>query len=194
MKKKLVSFVLSALMVVSLTTGCGGEEPVAPDSASVSTANQGAVNPGGTAGNGGAGDQATPDPALGADASQQMVVLDYDQLNEWIYSGWIGTSTSGEGVLLATSSNYDYGILIFTDDESMNAVSFLGPFETDYAEYMKISDEVNGLSITFAVTELDDGEIQLDMGEYGVATVSIRTKENVMLHVKEIIEKYTQVA
>ena len=163
MKKKFVSIVLAALMVVTMTAGCGKSEPKAPVITASPASNSGTENQTGTGAIGDAGNQSvTPDSETPTDASKQVFTL-------------------------------DYGIIIFTDDSNMTAASFLGPLE--YSEdYITIADEVNGLALTFAVTELSDGEIEIDMGDLGVARVAIQTKPILMMQIKKIIEEYTLVA
>ena len=197
MKKKFVSIVLAALMVATMTTGCG--EPEASNATPSANSNPGTESQTGTGTTGDTGNQSmtsapeTPTSETPTDAPQQTVILDYDQLDAWISYGFEGTSTSGEGVLLGINSESDYGIIIFTDDSDMTAASFLGAFEYN-EEYITIEDEVNGLALTFAVTELADGVIELDMGDLGVATVAIQTQPVLMKYLKEIIENYTFVA
>lgn len=139
---------------------------------------------------------ATPEttaPTATAPNENQGYVLDYNVLASWIYSGFVGTSTSGEVVILATDSESDYGIIIFADDSNMTAASFVGPI-TYNNEYMTITDETNGLALTCAVSEVGDGTLALDLGEYGVATVDVQVREVVLNFIKLAIEGYTHVA
>ena len=96
-------------------------------------------------------------------------------------------------MILATNATNDYGIIIFADDSTMTAASFVGPI-TYTNEYMTISDETNGLALTFTVTEVGDGVLALDMGELGTATVAAQVKETVLNFVKLAIDGYTHVA
>ncbi len=135
----------------------------------------------------------TPAPEASASAQDQEFTLDYNQLASWIYSGFVGTSTTGEKVILALDAESDYGILIFADDSNMTAASFVGPV-TYNKEYMTISDETNGLAMTFAVKEIGDGTLSLDMGDLGTATVNVQVREVVLDSVKKVIEGYKHVA
>lgn len=130
----------------------------------------------------------TPTP----NASQEFV-LDYNELASWIDGGFVGTTTTNEAVILATNASNDYGIIIFADDSTMTAASFMGPI-TYTNEYMTIADEANGLALTFTVTEVGDGVLALDMGELGTATVAVQVKETVLNFVKLAIDGYTHVA
>lgn len=132
-------------------------------------------------------------PAATTPAADQGFVLDYNQLASWIDGGFVGTSTSGEAVIMATNADDTYGIIIFADDSTMTAASFVGPI-TYNNEYMTITDESNGLALTFAVAEAGDGVLALDVGEYGVATVAAQVKETVLSFIKLAIDGYTHVA
>ena len=87
----------------------------------------------------------------------------------------------------------EYGIIIFADDNTMTAASFVGPI-TYNNEYMTISDEVNGLALTYSVTELDDGELSFDMGDLGVVTVKNVPGEYILSLIKDSIDGYTFIA
>lgn len=130
----------------------------------------------------------TPTPS-----TSQEFVLDYNELASWIDGGFVGTTTTNEAVILATNASNDYGIIIFADDSTMTAASFMGPI-TYTNEYMTIADEANGLALTFTVTEVGDGVLALDMGELGTATVAVQVKETVLNFVKLAIDGYTHVA
>jgi len=132
-------------------------------------------------------------PAPNTAAANSEFVLDYNALASWIDGGFVGTSTSGEAVILATDSTSDYGIIIFADDSTMTAASFVGPI-TYNNEYMTITDESNGLAITYAVAEAGDGTLVLNLGEYGVATVAAQTPEVMLNFIKLAIDQYTHIA
>lgn len=134
----------------------------------------------------------TPTPTPSQSTSQEFV-LDYNELASWIDGGFVGTTTTNEAVILATNAANDYGIIIFADDSTMTAASFVGPI-TYTNEYMTIADETNGLALTFTVTEVGDGVLALDMGELGTATVAVQVKETVLNFVKLAIDGYTHVA
>ena len=134
-----------------------------------------------------------PTTTTPAPSTSQEFVLDYNELASWIDGGFVGTTTTNEAVILATNATNDYGIIIFADDSTMTAASFVGPI-TYTNEYMTISDETNGLALTFTVTEVGDGVLALDMGELGTATVAAQVKETVLNFVKLAIDGYTHVA
>lgn len=138
----------------------------------------------------------TPTPApttTPTPSTSQEFVLDYNELASWIDGGFVGTAATNEAVILATNASNDYGIIIFADDSTMTAASFMGPI-TYTNEYMTIADEANGLALTFTVAEVGDGVLALDMGELGTATVAVQVKETVLNFVKLAIDGYTHVA
>ena len=135
----------------------------------------------------------TPAPDTTAAAANSKFVLDYNAIASWVDGGFVGTSTSGEAVILATDSTSDYGIIIFADDSTMTAASFVGPI-TYNNEYMTITDESNGLAITFSVADAGDSTLVLNLGEYGVATVAAQTQDVVLNFIKLAIDQYTHVA
>lgn len=120
-------------------------------------------------------------------------ILDYNEIASWVTGGFVGVNTAGEAVIFGTDAADEYGIIIFTDDSTMTAVSFVGPI-TYSDEYMTITDEANGLALTMSVTEIGDGTLALDMGNLGVATVTAQTKDTVLNFIKMSIDGYTHVA
>lgn len=168
-----------------ITTPAATPETTAPAATTPETTAPAATTPAAT--------PETTAPTATAPNENQGYVLDYDALASWIYSGFVGTSTSGEVVILATDSESDYGIIIFADDSNMTAASFVGPITYDN-EYMTITDETNGLALTCAVSEVGDGTLALDLGEYGVATVDVQVREVMLNFIKLAIEGYTHVA
>ncbi|MCH5340966.1 MAG: hypothetical protein J1E01_05840 [Acetatifactor sp.] len=188
MKKKFVSIVLAALMVVTMTAGCGKSEQEASDTKTSKGSNSGIENQTGTD----AADDAQNESETSKDTPKQVFTLDYNELDAWINYGFMGTSPSGEEVLLGINAGSDYGILIVTNDSDMTVFGYEGAYEYSYDDsvdygYITIADEV------FGYKELNDGELEIDMGDLGVTRVAIQTQPIVMIRIKEIIEKYTLV-
>ena len=187
MKKKFVSIVLAALMMVTMTAGCGESKPETPSSDS----NPGTENQTGTGATGDAENQSdTSAPGTPADAPRQVFTLDYDELDAWINYGFMGTSPSGVGVLLGINAGSDYGIIIVTDDSDMTVFGYEGAYEYSYDDsvdygYITIAGEA------FGFKELSDGELEIDMGDLGVTRVAIQTQPIVMMRIEEIIKEYT---
>ena len=205
MKKKLISIVLAALMVVTVTAGCGESEPDAPavtaapeskpEAPAVTAAPEsksGTENQTGADVTGDAGNQLeTPAPDTPADEPKQLLVLDYGQLDAWINYGFTGTCPSGEGVLMGINANNDYGIIIVTDDSNMTVFGYEGAYERSYDDsvdygHITISDKV------FGFKELSDGVLEIDMGDLGVTRAAVQTQPILMMRLKEIITNYKQ--
>ena len=187
MKKKFVSIVLAALMVVTMTAGCGESEPEASDITASPASNPGTENQAGTDVTGDADNQAV---GTSTDDPKKVFTLDYDELDAWISYGFKGTSPSGEEVLLGINSGSDYGIIIVTNDSDMTVFGYEGAYEYSYDDsvdygYITIANEV------FGFKELSDGELEIDMGDLGVTRVAVQTQPIVMMRIEEIIEGYT---
>lgn len=133
---------------------------------------------------------ATETPAA---EQEQVYTLDYNVIASWADGGFIGNDASGAPVVMALNATDDYAIIIFGDNSDMTAVSFIGPV-TFSGEYATITDEANGMSLTFSVAEVGDGEIALDMGDIGYAVVGAATKESVLETIKIAIENYKHIA
>ncbi|MCH5272310.1 MAG: hypothetical protein J1E35_01425 [Lachnospiraceae bacterium] len=204
MKNKFVSIVLAALMVVTMTAGCGASEPEASPTSNPGTENQTGTGAAGDVGNqsvtpapetsADAGNQSvTPAPETSADAPKQVLTLDYDELDAWIKAGFMGTSPSGKEVLLGLNEGWNYGILIVTDDSDMTVFGYEGASERSYDDsidygHITIADQV------FGYKERSDGVWDIDMGDdIGVTRIDYQTKFFLMERIKEIIKDYTPV-
>lgn len=187
MKKRFVSIVLVVLMAVTLTAGCGASEPDSPAS------NPGTENQTGTGDTGDTEEHSVISvPETPTDTPKQVFTLDYDELDAWINYGFMGTSPSGEEVLLGINAGSDRGIIIITNDSDMTVYGYEGAYEYSYDDSVDygnitIADEV------FGFKELSDGELEIDMGDLGVTRVAIQTQPIMMMRIKEIIDDYTLV-
>lgn len=187
MKKKFVSIVLAALMVVTMTAGCGESEQKSSDRKSSKDSNSEIENQTGN----GSIDDAQNESETSKDTPKQVLTLDYDELNAWINGGFMGTSPSGKEVHLGLNAEWNYGILIVTDDSDMTVFGYEGAYKYSYDDsieygYITIADQA------FGYKELPDGELEIDMGDdLGVTRVANQTKPVLMKRIEEIIEKYT---
>ena len=192
MKKKFVSIVLAALMVVTMTAGCGKSEQDASDNTNSTNSNPRTENQTGTGAAGDTGNQSvTPAPETSTDAPQQVLTRDYDELAVWVRSGLAGTSPSGKEVLLGLNVMWDYGILLVIDGSDRTVFGYEGAVERSY------DDSVHYGHITiagqeFGYKELADGEWEIDMGdELGVTIVATQTYEILTKRLKVIFDEYT---
>lgn len=136
--------------------------------------------------------EATPAPAptTPAPSQEEGYVLDYNQIASWVTGGFVGVNEAGEAVIFGIDSNADNGIIIFANDSTMEAASFVGPI-TENGNYMTITDETNGLALTFGVTEVGDSALALDLGEVGgTATVAAQERDAVLNFIQMAIAGY----
>lgn len=132
-------------------------------------------------------------PVAAAPAQEQAFTLDYSQIASWVTGGFVGQNAAGETVVMGTDADDEYGIIIFADNSNMTAASFVGPITYD-GDYMTITDESNGLALTFTVAEIGDGILSLDMGNLGTVAVQAQVQEVVLNFIRTAIEAYTHVA
>lgn len=137
--------------------------------------------------------QAQPQQAAADSAQEQEYVLDYNAIAPWVDGGFIGNDESGAPVVMALNQANDYAIIIFGDNSDMTAVSFVGPI-TFSGDYATITDETNGMALTFSVAEAGDGKLALDMGDIGRAVITAATKESVLETIRTAIENYRHIA
>lgn len=126
-------------------------------------------------------------------AQVQEYALDYNVIASWVDGGMIGNDESGSPVVMGLDAANEYAILIFGDNSDMTAVSFVGPI-TYIGDYATITDEANGMTLTFTVTQINDITLQLDMGDIGTATITGATKEEVLGTIRTAIENYRHIA
>jgi len=132
-------------------------------------------------------------PAPETAVSQEGYTLDYNAIASWVDGGFIGVDASNSPVVMAIDAENEYAIIIFGDNSDMTAASFVGPI-TYTDDYATITDETNGLSLTFTVAEVNDTTLALDMGDIGTAIITAAAKEDVLSTIKIAIENYKHVA
>lgn len=135
----------------------------------------------------------TPTPEVQTPAPAQEYTLDYNAIASWVDGGFIGVDASNSPVVMALDAENDYAVIIFGDNSDMTAASFVGPI-TYAGEFATITDEANGLALTFSVAEVNDTTLALDMGDVGSAVIAAATKEDVLSVLKAAIENYKHVA
>lgn len=134
-----------------------------------------------------------PAPAVETPAPEQEYTLDYNAIASWVDGGFIGVDASNSPVVMAIDAKNEYAVIIFGDNSDMTAVSFVGPI-TYTDEFATITDEANGLALTFSVAQVNDTTLSLDMGDVGTAVIAAATKEDVLSVLKVAIENYKHVA
>lgn len=134
-----------------------------------------------------------PEVQTPAPAPAQEYTLDYNAIASWVDGGFIGVDASNSPVVMALDAENEYAVIIFGDNSDMTAVSFAGPI-TYTDEFATITDEANGLALTFSVAQVNDTTLALDMGDVGTAVIAAATKEDVLSVIKVAIENYKHVA
>lgn len=132
-------------------------------------------------------------PEVQTPAPAQEYTLDYNAIASWVDGGFIGVDASNSPVVMAIDAKNEYAVIIFGDNSDMTAVSFVGPI-TYTDEFATITDEANGLALTFSVAQVNDTTLSLDMGDVGTAVIAAATKEDVLSVLKVAIENYKHVA
>ena len=147
--KKLLALVLAAILSLSLVACGGGDDTTPAPSASAPS---------------------TSEPApTETDAPAEVEDFDWGTL---LSDAFIGISDAGEGYYLGFDAEYTFAVLAVLDLDG-NYVSFVGPLTENEDGSFTITDEENGLSLTFGAANMEDGTIQLDLGEeLGMAYVA----------------------
>lgn len=140
----------------------------------------------------------TPEPVTpvapdSAASEETEFTLDYNTIAAWVDGGFIGVDGSGSPVVMALNATYDYAIIIFGDNSDMTAASFMGPI-TYTDTQATITDEANGMALTFGIEEIHDDTLALDMGDIGRATIQSMPKADVLATMKVAIENYRHIA
>lgn len=105
----------------------------------------------------------TAEPANdGTDESESTKITDLESVCDVAY---MGVTEAGEGMYYAGASDGSFAVVLFANPETLETASFVGPCTIGDEGYLTVSDETNGLSLTFGVYQLEDGSYYLDLGE-----------------------------
>lgn len=122
-------------------------------------------------------------------------VLNYDTIAAWVNGGYLGFSDAGEAILLVFNADMTMGGMIFGDPASGDAASFFGELTDNGDGSVTITDEVNGLSITFGVEQVSDTVMALDMGEeLGAAQIEAASLDVLLESLRGAIDNFNHVA
>ena len=121
--------------------------------------------------------------------------LDYDALASWITGGYLGDTSNGAPALLAIDDEATVAIAVFGNNDTMEAVSFLGELVDNGDDTVTITDPESELSLTFGFVDNGDGTYAMDMGEeLGLATLTPVELEELLEALKMSIDNYTHIA
>ena len=174
-KKWLVS--LLALALAFSLAACGGaSQPAAvPAAAPQATAAQPAEEP--------------------AAQEELTYTLDYDTIAAWVNGGYLGMSDAGEAIVLVFNADMTMAGMIFGDPANGDAASFFGEMTDNNDGTVTITDEVNGLSMTFGVEQVSNTVMALDMGEeLGKAEIEAAPLDTLLESLQGAIENFKHVA
>jgi hypothetical protein len=108
-------------------------------------------------------DEPAVEPSVEGEGGEQGVAL--TDLEGLVDVAYMGLTEAGEGMYYAGASDGSFAIVLFADPQSLNTVSFVGPCEVANDNQLTVTDQVNGLALTFSVYQLEDGSWYLDLGE-----------------------------
>lgn len=179
MKKRLV-FLLALALAMSFAACAGSAEPAAiPAEAPQAPAAEPAS-----------------EPAEEPTAEEELTyTLDYDAIAAWVDGGYLGLSDAGEAIVLVFNEDMTMAGIIFGDPASGDAASFFGEMVDNNDGTVTITDEVNGLSMTFGVEQVSDTVMALDMGEeLGAAQIEAAPVDILLESLQGMIENFNHVA
>ena len=142
--------------------------------------------------------EAVESEAVESEAVESEVItftLDYDALASWITGGYLGDTSNGAPALLAIDDEATVAIAVFGNNDTMEAVSFLGELVDNGDDTVTITDPESELSLTFGFVDNGDGTYAMDMGEeLGLATLTPVELEELLEALKMSIDNYTHIA
>lgn len=184
--KKLMVLMMALAMTVSLAA-CGGgktsETTQPPTQASTAAPTQPST-------------AAPAETEAETSAEEELTFeLDYETIAGWVYGGYLGETDDGAPALLAVNEDTTVAIAVFGDNDTMEAVSFVGEITDNGDDTVTIADPESELTFTFGFYETEEGTYIMDMGEeIGTATMVPTEYEALMEALKNAIENYKHVA
>ena len=153
--KKAITLVLVLMMVLSLAACGGSTEPEAP------------AEP--------AAPAAEPAAPAAEPAAEPAEAGDWNDFADIFTLCFYGVTEGGETVAFVLNDDETLAALAVVDTETMESVSFVGAMEPatfeDGTTGYTITDEANGLSLSFSCEFFDDGSVALDLGDYGAMAI-----------------------
>lgn len=89
---------------------------------------------------------------------------DTDELKNKLAEAYMGLTEDGAGVYYAGSLDGEIGLLMLLDEGNAEHYVFVGPVVDNGGGSVTITDEQDGLTLTFSVYDHEDG-IEIDMGD-----------------------------
>lgn len=111
------------------------------------------------------------------------------------YQQSIAEITMKKLVILMMALTMTVAIAVFGDNNTMEAVSFVGEITDNGDDTVTITDPESELTFTFGFYETEEGTYIMDMGEeMGMATMVSAEYEALMEALKNAIDNYKHVA
>lgn len=169
MKKTVLALAMTAVLGLSggMLAGCGG------GSSSNGTASD-------------SKDTTTSNSSNSSSSSSDEISL--KDLESEMSEAYMGLTDSGEGFYYAGNADGSLVIVMALNDNG-ESISFVGPAETQ-GNSVRVTDMVNGSTLTFSIEPQSDGTLLLNMGDAGSALVA-ECKPSEVLDVMEQIDTYS---
>ena len=117
----------------------------------------------------------------------------YQLMGENLTVCYMGATEAGETFIYAEDGNGSFSSVLVIDEDN-NYASFVGDGIVDEENHtMTIVDEASELALTFGVSLNEDGSIDLDLGEFGIATLEEAAIANAVQGLKYCVENGTPV-
>lgn len=182
--KKTIAILTIAVLALSLVA-CGGG---AAASASVVASAPASSSP--------ASSSLTP-ASSAPDASSKSTSADGSTsvaAEDWgLTEAYMGMTNNNEAVCLGFNADWTLAVFIALSEDGKYE-SFVGPATDNEDGTATITDIEREMSLTFGVTELDSGNLALDMGDFGTAEVAACEVQELMDTLQQIDEVGTAVA
>lgn len=151
--KKLSSLALIIALMLTLAACGGNSEPSSTPASSSAVASS---TPASTV-------ESTPSKPASTPASTTK--HDTDKMEEEFTEAYMGQLVdSGETIYFAGASDGSLAMIMFLDPETEQHYVFVGPLEENDDDTFTITDEIDGLTLTFEAEENDEG-LWFDFGE-----------------------------
>ena len=121
------------------------------------------------------------------DAEGEEGTIDYDI--DYIYANldiaYGGVMANGEYVGFGANNEGSFAMMFFFTPEQH--ITFVGPAVVD-GNAVSIQDDVNGLTITFIAEGTEEGEVLIDIGEYGQGVIGQITADELLNAFVQVLE------
>lgn len=180
--KKILVIALAAMMALFLAA-CGGEGATTSPTVEPQTTSEAPADPTSTVE---PTDDAT-EPTDSAEPTDDATGAGANLPDTSAYDGrfteaYAGVSAAGEAVYYAGNDDGSEALLMYFNPTEMSHYAFVGPIVDNGDGTVTITDEKDGLTMTFGITAGDDGVLTIDMGdELGTAVLAAADVDTVLL-------------